>query len=182
MNSAERRQAITQRTPELGWRYGCAVTGARATLALSVSEPEPSPRMGVRAIASSFYEINPAVDPIARNVFTYIRDSGALGLRSSSGDARTSLANEPPHGLRRSGCRCVLRRRDSAASAYDAGTRSLSKASWPRAGSSLSTSRTVMWTLRRRSLCWPRRRECGQQPSQPAPMTSGANSRPLGCC
>ena len=42
-----------------------------------------------------FYEINPAVEPIARNVFTYIRDSGAE-VSITIGDARTSLATEPP--------------------------------------------------------------------------------------
>lgn len=42
-----------------------------------------------------FYEINPAVEPIARNVFTYIRESGAQ-ISLITGDARTSLANEPP--------------------------------------------------------------------------------------
>src|SRR5579863_873151 len=41
------------------------------------------------------YEINPAVEPIARNVFTYIRDSGAQ-VSIIPGDARTSLASEPP--------------------------------------------------------------------------------------
>jgi SAM-dependent methyltransferase len=44
-----------------------------------------------------FYEINPAVVPIARNVFTYIRDSGAQ-VDIVEGDARTSLAHaEPQH-------------------------------------------------------------------------------------
>ena len=42
-----------------------------------------------------FYEINPAVEPIARNVFTYIRDSGAP-VTVVEGDARTSLAQEEP--------------------------------------------------------------------------------------
>lgn len=41
----------------------------------------------------TFYEINPAVAPIARNVFTYIRDSGAQ-VSVVEGDARTSLAGE----------------------------------------------------------------------------------------
>jgi spermidine synthase len=40
-----------------------------------------------------FYEINPAVTPIARNVFTYIRESGAQ-IDIVEGDARTSLAHE----------------------------------------------------------------------------------------
>jgi hypothetical protein len=41
----------------------------------------------------SFYEINPAVAPIARNVFTYIRESGAQ-IDIVDGDARTSLTRE----------------------------------------------------------------------------------------
>src|SRR6185503_928454 len=41
-----------------------------------------------------FYDINPAVEPIARNVFTYIRDSAA-SVSVITGDARTSLAKEP---------------------------------------------------------------------------------------
>jgi SAM-dependent methyltransferase len=42
-----------------------------------------------------FYDINPDVPPIARNVFTYIRDSPAQ-IDIIEGDARTSLASEPP--------------------------------------------------------------------------------------
>jgi hypothetical protein len=42
-----------------------------------------------------FYEINPAVEPIARNVFTYIRESGAQ-IDVVEGDARRSLSAEPP--------------------------------------------------------------------------------------
>jgi hypothetical protein len=42
-----------------------------------------------------FYEINPAVEPIARNLFTYIRESGAQ-VDIIDGDARTSLTSEPP--------------------------------------------------------------------------------------
>jgi hypothetical protein len=42
-----------------------------------------------------FYEINPAVEPIARNVFTYLRDSGAQ-IAVIEGDARRSLAEETP--------------------------------------------------------------------------------------
>jgi SAM-dependent methyltransferase len=45
-----------------------------------------------------FYEINPAVAPIAQNVFTYIRDSGAK-VSIVEGDARTSLAHEPPQNF-----------------------------------------------------------------------------------
>ncbi|HEX3986718.1 MAG TPA: fused MFS/spermidine synthase [Acidobacteriaceae bacterium] len=42
-----------------------------------------------------FYEINPAVLPIAENLFTYIRESGAQ-ITYALGDARLSLAHEPP--------------------------------------------------------------------------------------
>jgi hypothetical protein len=45
-----------------------------------------------------FYEINPAVVPIAQNVFTYIRDSKAQ-VHIVEGDARTSLAQETPQGF-----------------------------------------------------------------------------------
>jgi len=42
-----------------------------------------------------FYDINPAVPPIAQNVFTYIRDSKAQ-IQIVEGDARNSLAHEEP--------------------------------------------------------------------------------------
>ena len=42
-----------------------------------------------------FYEINPAVIPIAHNLFTYLRESPAT-IDIVEGDARTSLASEPP--------------------------------------------------------------------------------------
>jgi hypothetical protein len=45
-----------------------------------------------------FYEINPAVAPIARNVFTYMRESGAQ-IAIVEGDGRTSLAREAPQGF-----------------------------------------------------------------------------------
>jgi len=43
----------------------------------------------------TFYEINPAVPPIAQNLFTYLRDSGAK-IDIVLGDARLSLAAESP--------------------------------------------------------------------------------------
>jgi predicted membrane-bound spermidine synthase len=43
----------------------------------------------------SFYELNPAVAPIARNVFTYVRESGAQ-IDIVDGDARSSLTREAP--------------------------------------------------------------------------------------
>ena len=42
-----------------------------------------------------FYEINPLVEPIARNLFTYLRDSPAA-ITIVPGDGRTSLASETP--------------------------------------------------------------------------------------
>ena len=42
-----------------------------------------------------FYEINPHVPPIARNLFTYVRDSPAR-ITIVEGDARASLAQEAP--------------------------------------------------------------------------------------
>jgi len=42
-----------------------------------------------------FYEINPAVPPIANNLFTYIRESAAT-IDIVEGDGRTSLAAETP--------------------------------------------------------------------------------------
>ena len=45
-----------------------------------------------------FYEINPAVAPIAHNLFTYIRDSAAQ-VSIVEGDARTSLMQEPPQNF-----------------------------------------------------------------------------------
>lgn len=45
-----------------------------------------------------FYDINPAVVPIARNVFTYISDSAA-DVQITEGDARMSLEREDPQGF-----------------------------------------------------------------------------------
>ncbi len=41
-----------------------------------------------------FYELNPAVQPIARNLFTYLRDSTAT-ITIAEGDARNTLSTEP---------------------------------------------------------------------------------------
>jgi protein-L-isoaspartate O-methyltransferase len=45
-----------------------------------------------------FYEINPAVQPIARNLFTYIRDSAAQ-VTIVEGDGRASLTREAPQNF-----------------------------------------------------------------------------------
>lgn len=42
-----------------------------------------------------FYEINPAVEPLAQHLFTYLRDSAAQ-ISFAEGDARASLAREAP--------------------------------------------------------------------------------------
>jgi SAM-dependent methyltransferase len=42
-----------------------------------------------------FYDLNPAVEPIARNLFTYVRHSKAT-VEVVPGDARVSLTNEAP--------------------------------------------------------------------------------------
>jgi spermidine synthase len=45
-----------------------------------------------------FYEINPAVRPIAEHLFTYLRESPAQ-ISFAEGDARISLTNEPPNSF-----------------------------------------------------------------------------------
>jgi len=45
-----------------------------------------------------FYDINPAVVDIARNVFTYLKDSDAK-IEIALGDARLSLEREPPQNF-----------------------------------------------------------------------------------
>jgi hypothetical protein len=45
-----------------------------------------------------FYEINPLVRPIALNLFTYLRDSGAQ-ITYADGDARASLTGEAPQNF-----------------------------------------------------------------------------------
>ena len=45
-----------------------------------------------------FYEINPSVLPIAKNLFTYLRDSGA-SITFAEGDGRASLAAESPQNF-----------------------------------------------------------------------------------
>ncbi len=45
-----------------------------------------------------FYEINPLVEPVARNLFTYLRDSQAT-VSVVEGDGRTMLNREAPQGF-----------------------------------------------------------------------------------
>jgi len=44
-----------------------------------------------------FYDINPLVEPIARHLFTYLNESAAT-IEIVPGDARLSMAQEPPQG------------------------------------------------------------------------------------
>jgi len=75
------------------------------------SSASPSRRIGVVGLGAgtlaayglsgdriTFYEINPAVIPIAQNVFSYMRDATQRGAQIDivEGDARTSLAAEAP--------------------------------------------------------------------------------------
>lgn len=53
---------------------------------------------GVPGDTLRFYEINPAVPPIAQNLFTFLRDSGAQ-ISIVEGDARISLAADPPQNF-----------------------------------------------------------------------------------
>ena len=61
----------------------------------------------------------PRVRPIARNLFTYLRDSPAQ-ITLVEGDARASLAQKPAT-LRRARRRCLLRRRHPPAPPYHRG-------------------------------------------------------------
>jgi hypothetical protein len=84
-------------------------SGIGLALRFCCNNPIPRPRnigvigLGAGTLAAygqphdriRFYEINPKVEPIARNLFTYIRDSFAE-ITVVPGDARTSLASEPP--------------------------------------------------------------------------------------
>jgi spermidine synthase len=45
-----------------------------------------------------FYEINPLVEPVARNLFTYLRDSAAT-ITVVGGDGRAMLSREAPQGF-----------------------------------------------------------------------------------
>ena len=78
-----------------------------------------------------FYEINPAVPPIARNVFTYIRESGRAGRHRRR--RRAHLARpRAAAALQRPGGRRILRRRHPAAPAHCRGPRALSPPSRAR--------------------------------------------------
>src|SRR5579871_286436 len=79
----------------LAIRYCCDATRPRSIGVIG---------LGVGTIAAygtpgdriRFYEINPQVQPIAQNLFTYLRDSAAQ-ITHIPGDARTSLTHEAPN-------------------------------------------------------------------------------------
>ena len=89
--------------------YYATDSGIGLALRFCCNNPSPRPRnigvigLGAGTIAAygqphdrvRFYEINPKVEPVARNLFTYMRDSPAE-ITVVPGDARTSLASEPP--------------------------------------------------------------------------------------
>ena len=79
-----------------------------------------------------FYEINPAVEPIARNVFTYIRDSRRTGRRSSTATRGLRSLAKAPQGFDVLVNRRLLRRCDSSPSAHQRGHRALPKPSGSR--------------------------------------------------
>ena len=100
-----------------------------------------------------FYEINPAVQPIARNVFTYIRDSGAQ-VDVVEGDARTSLAAK---SLQRFDVLVVDAFSGDAIPIHLLTPRRSPSiaAIWRPTASWLFTFPTATSTWNRRSRCWP---------------------------
>ncbi len=77
-------------------------------LAINLCCPDRARRIGVIGLGTGtvasfgkagdvirFYDINPAVEPIARHYFTYVRDSKAQ-VEVVTGDARVSLESEAP--------------------------------------------------------------------------------------
>ena len=107
--SVTRNSSLLSRTPTtyyaensgigLALRFCCSAGG---------SDPAPPRNIGVIGLGAGtlaaygrpgdrirFYEINPQVRPIAQNLFTYLRDSGAQ-ITYADGDARTSLTSESP--------------------------------------------------------------------------------------
>jgi hypothetical protein len=113
---AQRKTPTTYYAPDSGIGLAlrfCCTTPNRPASPIAPNSPAPRPRsigvigLGAGTLAAygqpgdriRFYEINPAVPPIAQNVFTYIRDairdSGAQ-IDIVPGDARTTLAREAP--------------------------------------------------------------------------------------
>ena len=125
----------------------------RAASASSAWARAPSPPTAAPATTSASTRSIPPWSPIARNVFTYIRDSGAQ-VDIVVGDARTSLAREAPQhfdvlvvdAFSGDAIPIHLLTREALASIAAI---SPPAASWP------STSPTGMWIWNRRSPCLP---------------------------
>ncbi len=126
-----------------------------------------------------FYEINPAVEPIARNLFTYLRDSAAQ-ITVVPGDARASLARESPQRFN------VLV--VDAFSAMPSPSICSPRRRWPSIATTLrreafwpSMSPTNTLTSARRSLRWRPPPVFLPATSTASPTTSAASSPPPGC-
>ena len=79
----------------MGWRCNTAATDSARNIGVIGLGAGTIAAYGQPGDRIRFYEINPAVVPIAQNAFTYIRESGAQ-ISFAGGDARTSLARESP--------------------------------------------------------------------------------------
>jgi len=80
----------------LALRFCCQARGrAIGVVGLGVGTIAAYGKAGDRI---QFYEINPAVAPIAEHLFTYLRDSGAQ-IRIVDGDARSSLVRQQPQNF-----------------------------------------------------------------------------------
>ncbi len=78
-----------------------------------------------------FYELNPAVPPVAQTLFTYLRDSPAQNT-IIPGDGRASLAQRASPTIRRPRNRRLLRRRHPPPSPHHPGHRPLPTPPRPR--------------------------------------------------
>jgi hypothetical protein len=92
----------------LALRFCCGARGGDST---GGNDPARARNIGVVGLGTGtlaaygkpgdrirFYEINPQVRPIAQNLFTYLRDSGAY-VTYADGDARASLTREAPQSF-----------------------------------------------------------------------------------
>jgi hypothetical protein len=92
----------------LALRFCCGARGGDST---GGNDPARARNIGVVGLGTGtlaaygkpgdrirFYEINPQVRPIAQNLFTYLRDSGAR-ITYADGDARASLTREAPQSF-----------------------------------------------------------------------------------
>ena len=78
-----------------GWLWTSAAREERGGLARLDWERERWPLMERRGMCFAFMKLIPRVEAIARNTFTYLRDSKAR-IEIAHGDARLSMEAEPP--------------------------------------------------------------------------------------